>query len=328
MDIPAPIPAKPTRFLDQLRSFIRSRNLAYKTEKTYVAWIKRYIRFNGLRHPSELGSVEVEAFLSHLAVHGNASVNTQRTALNALVFLYREFLGEKLEELDFKLAGKARRLPTVFSPTEVKAVIDNLTDEYQLLAKLMYGSGLRISESIRLRVKDIDFGMQQLIVRSGKGDKDRITLLPGSLIEPLRSQIRRTLRQHESDLEGGYGRVYLPNALEKKYPNAATEAAWQYVFPARELSVDPRSGVRRRHHMMDRTVQKAIKQAITAAGIRKKANSHVFRHSFATQLLEAGYDIRTIQKLLGHSDVRTTEIYTHVVRGGGFGVRSPVDSMG
>ncbi|MBY6034849.1 integron integrase [Marinobacter daepoensis] len=325
MDIRSPISPQSTRFLDQLKNFIRLRGLAYKTEKTYVFWIKRFIRFHGRKHPKSMGTPEVEAFLSHLVLQANVSVGTQRVALNSLIFLYREFLGTPLENLEYEAARKPKRLPVVFSPDEAKRVLENMNGEYQLVAMLLYGAGLRISEALRLRVKDIDFAMQQLIVREGKGGKDRITLLPDRLIERLQSQIQTTLLQHQVDLAKGLGSVYMPAALDKKYPSASQEPDWQYVFPAPDLSIDPRSGIRRRHHLMDRTVQKHIKIAVRAAGIQKPAGSHTFRHSFATRLLEAGYDLRTIQKLLGHSDVRTTEIYTHVVRKGGFGVRSPVD---
>lgn len=325
MDVPPPLPTPPVRFLDKLRGFIRMRGLAYKTEKTYLFWIKRFIRFHDRKHPETMGASEVEAFLSNLVLQANASVATQRVALNALVFLYREFLGAPLENLNYEAARKPRKLPTVFSPEEARAAIGNMKDEFRLIAMLMYGSGLRINEVLRLRVKDVDFGMQQLVVRSGKGNKDRVTLLPDSLIRPLTQQIESALLQHASDLARGYGSVYLPTALSRKYPNASREPDWQYVFPAKDFSVDPRSGIQRRHHMLDRTVQKHFRKAIRSAGIRKPANSHTFRHSFATRLLEAGYDIRTIQKLLGHTDIRTTEIYTHVVRKGGFGVRSPVD---
>jgi len=325
MDIPTPIPAQPTRFLDKVRAFIRLRGMAYKTEKTYLFWIKRFIRFHGLQHPEVLGSKEVEAFLSHLVLQVNVSASTQRVALNALVFLYREFLGQPLDDLNFEHSRKPVKLPTVFSAEEARSVIRNLSGDYKLVAMLLYGSGLRINEALRLRVKDVDFDMQQLIVRSGKGAKDRITLLPDRLVEPLKQQIDSALHQHQADLLKGSGSVYLPAGLARKYPNASQEPGWQYIFPALELSRDPRSGIRRRHHLLDRTVQKHFRRAIQAAGIRKLAGSHTFRHSFATRLLEAGYDLRTIQKLLGHSDLRTTEIYTHVVRKGGFGVRSPVD---
>ncbi len=325
MDIRTPISPQSTRFLDQLRNFIRLRGLAYKTEITYVFWIKRFIRFHGRKHPETMGTAEVEAFLSHLVLQANVSVATQRVALNALIFLYREFLGTPLEELQYEAARKPKKLPVVFSPDEARRVIACLEGEYKLIAMLLYGAGLRISEALRLRVKDIDFGMQQLIIREGKGGKDRITLLPDRLIEPLQKQIHSALLQHKVDIARGCGSVYMPAGLARKYPSASQEPDWQYVFPAPDLSIDPRSGRRRRHHMLDRTVQKHFKIAIRAAGIHKPAGSHTFRHSFATRLLEAGYDLRTIQKLLGHSDVRTTEIYTHVVRKGGFGVRSPVD---
>ena len=325
LDVPPELPDNPTRFMDQLRTLIRSRNMAYKTEQTYCHWIKRFIRFHGMRHPSTCSATEVEQFLSHLAVQRNNSVSTQRTALNAIVFLFREFLEQPLDELSFEMARKPRRLPTVFTHDEAKAVINGLEGAPQLVARLMYGSGLRINEALRLRVKDVDFGMQQIIVRSGKGNKDRTTLLPDSLIEPLTLQVDTCLVQHKKDLAGGHGEVYMPFSLNQKYPSGGKEPAWQYLFPAAKLSMDPRSGVLRRHHLLDRGVQRAIGLAIREAGVYKQANSHAFRHSFATRLLENGYDIRTIQKLLGHADVRTTEIYTHVVRKGGFGVRSPID---
>ncbi|MDX1757812.1 MAG: integron integrase [Marinobacter sp.] len=328
MDVPPPIASRSPRLMDQVRSLIRIRGLAYQTEKTYVFWIKRFIRFHGVRHPSLMGTPEVEAFLSHLAVQANASAATQRVALNALIFLYREFLGTPLDNLHYELSRRPARLPTVFSPEEAQAVIGHLEGVFRLVALIIYGSGLRINETLRLRVKDVDFGMQQIIVRNGKGAKDRVTLLPNTLIAPLTEQTEFALHLHQSDLARGYGAVYLPNGLARKYPNASIEPGWQYLFPAPELSIDPRSGIRRRHHLLARTVQKKFKQAIRQAGIHKPGNSHTFRHSFATRLLEAGYDIRTIQKLLGHSDVRTTEIYTHVVRKGGFGVRSPVDALG
>ncbi|MDX1803066.1 MAG: integron integrase [Alcanivorax sp.] len=331
MDVPPSLPASPTRFIDRLRAFIRSRNLAYCTEKTYVQWVLRYIRFHGRRHPESLCANHVNAFLSYLAVQRNCSQATQKTALNALVFLYREFLGMPLEGLTFMPASKARRVPVVFSHDEAKAVIGHLSGNAQLVARLIYGSGLRISEVLRLRVKDIDFAMQQITVRSGKGGKDRTTLLPDTLCEPLKQQIALALALHQQDLANGNGEVYMPFALARKYAGQACSPAWQYVFPASQLSDDPRSHdhrgkpVRRRHHILDRGVQRAIASAMREARIHKHGNSHTLRHSFATRLLENGYDIRTIQKLLGHADVKTTEIYTHVVKKGGFGVRSPVD---
>ena len=325
MDVPPLLPKQPTRFTDQLRAFIRARNLAYKTEKTYLHWVLRFIRFHGKRHPNTMGSLEVEAFLSDLAVHQRVSVNTQRTALNALIFLYREFLGQDLGQLSFGKATVHRRVPTVFSPEEADVVIAAMEGEFRLMAQLMYGSGLRVSECIRLRIKDVDFAMNVLIIRDGKGGKDRVTVLPRSLSAPLQRQIQLVRVLHRHDMAEGCGEVYLPNALAKKYPNAATETAWQYLFPAKSLSVDPRSGTRRRHHVMDRTVQRAVKQALRATGIAKQASCHTFRHSFATRLLESGYDLRTIQELLGHADVKTTEIYTHVVKQGAPGVVSPLD---
>lgn len=331
MDVPPTLPAQPTRLIDRLRALIRSRNLAYRTEKTYVHWVLRYIRFHQRQHPRELGAPHVDAFLSHLAIARECSPATQKTALNALVFLYRELLELPLEGLSFSYARKAQRVPVVFSHEEAMALIGYLEGVSQLVARLIYGAGLRINEALRLRVKDVDFAMQQITVRAGKGNKDRTTLLPDSLIEPLRLQIESALLLHRQDLERGCGEVYMPFALARKYPGQARAPAWQYVFPAAQLAVDPRSTsdgsipVWRRHHVLDRTVQRAIMQAMGKAGIHKHGNSHTLRHSFATRLLENGYDIRTIQKLLGHSDVKTTEIYTHVVKKGGFGVRSPVD---
>ncbi len=324
-DIPVSIPANPTRFLDKLRQFIRIQNKAYKTEKTYIHWAKRYIRFHHKRHPREMGADEVEQFLDHLALHEHVSKNTQKTALNALVFLYVQFLEIKLRELKYRYASKPPSIPVVFSHTEAESVINRLDHPYYLMAQLMYGSGLRISDCIRLRIKDLDFGMNVIIVRNGKGDKDRVTVLPGTLIEPLKEQISYVKQLHEHDIQNNVGEVYLPNALSRKYPSAARQTGWQYLFPATHLSVDPRSGTKRRHHIMDSTVQRAVKNAINACNIHKKSGCHTFRHSFATRLLESGYDIRTIQELMGHSDVKTTEIYTHVVKQGSKGVRSPID---
>lgn len=331
MDVPPTLPAKPVRFIDRFRAFIRTRNLAYRTEKTYVHWVLRYIRFHDRRHPEALSSPEIDAFLSHLAVQRNCSASTQKTALNALIFLYREFLGVPLEGLSFTRSRKPTRVPVVFSHEEALSLIDNLSGVNQLVARLIYGCGLRINEALRLRIKDVDFSMQQIVVRSGKGNKDRVTLLPDSLMTPLQYQIDIALALHRQDIAQGFGEVYMPFALARKYPSQARAPGWQYLFPASQMSEDPRSDngggalVRRRHHILDRTVQRAIGEAMRKAGIHKHGNSHTLRHSFATRLLENGYDIRTIQKLLGHADVKTTEIYTHVVKKGGFGVRSPVD---
>ncbi len=326
-DIPRPIPDQPVRFLDQLRQFIRQQNKAYKTEKTYLHWVKRFIRFHGKKHPGDMGEAEIEAFLGDMAVRRHASVSTQRTALNALVFLYKQFLGRDLQALDYKYSLAQRNIPVVFSHREATLIIQLLDEPYRLLAHLMYGAGLRISECCRLRIKDVDFEMNALVVRKSKGNKDRVTLLPRIAIDRLKEQIELVKAIHQRDIANGCGEVYLPFALAKKYPSAATELAWQYVFPAQNLSRDPRSDVERRHHVMDSTVQRCVRVALQQSRINKKASCHTFRHSFATRLLENGYDIRTIQKLLGHSDVKTTEIYTHVTKQGGLGVKSPVDSL-
>lgn len=325
-DIPVRLPQQPSRLIDRYRAFIRARNLAYSTEKTYVHWLLRFIRYTDKQHPKNLGSIEIQAFLSYLAVQRNNSVATQKTALNALIFFYVQFLGIDLAPLDFTRAKRQRRIPQVFSHQEAIAVIDALPSRFQLPARLMYGAGLRVSESIRLRVKDIDFDNNTIIVRSGKGGKDRSTLLPSSCIDLLYQQLDAVKNTHTFDIDSGYGAVYLPNALDKKYPRAAYSLAWQYVFPAHHLSIDPRSNIKRRHHILDRAIQRAVAKTINTLGIHKKASCHTFRHSFATQLLRNRYDLRTIQSLLGHSDVKTTEIYTHVLGTTGSGVQSPLDS--
>lgn len=325
-DIPKPLPVAPTRFMDRLRLFIRERRLAYSTEKTYLYWIRFFIRFHRKRHPEEMGSNEVQEFLNFLATQRNVSVNTQKTALNSLVFLYREFLDKPFEGIEFSYACHPRKLPTVFSHAEAISVIEELKGAYKLMAQLMYGAGLRISEVLRLRIKDIDFSQRVILILFTKGNRHRRTVLPDTLIEPLQHQIQKVAALHQQDLADGYGSVYLPYALAKKYPSAERELAWQYLFPAADIARDPRSGVLRRHHMHTTSVQKAIKQAIRMAAISKHASSHTFRHSFATRLLENGYDLRTIQELLGHADINTTEIYTHVLNKGGRGVQSPLDS--
>jgi len=324
-DIPPIIPTKPVRFMDRLRAFIRAQGLAYKTEKTYLFWVLRYVRFHNKRHPEQMGEQEISAFLNHLAINRNVSKNTQKTALNALVFLYKRFLQRELNELQFNFSSKNRRIPVVFSHQEATAVINALPDKYQIMAKIMYGSGLRINECLRLRVMDIDFNMSMIIVRNGKGGKDRRTLLPQSLVEPLLQQISFVKNLHDFDMANGHGAVYLPDALERKYPSAPFQLGWKFLFPSENIAADPRSGVQRRHHVLDSTLQRQVKHAIRKAGIHKHCGSHTFRHSFATRLLENGYDIRTIQELLGHSDVKITEIYTHVINRGGSGVISPVD---
>lgn len=325
-DIPTPLPANPVRFMDRFRAFIRARQLAYRTEKTYCLWVREFIRFHGSRHPETMGPEEVNAWLSHLANNRNVSVNTQKTALNAVVFLYHQFLGRELGKLQFANTTQPRRLPTVFSHDEAMAVLGNMQGVSKLVASLMYGSGLRVMEATRLRVQDVDFSEQCLFVREAKGDKWRRTLLPAALTEGLRNQVAFALALHQQDLDDGFGEVYLPNALSKKYPNAARHPAWQYVFPASRLSVDPRSGVRRRHHLGEQQVRRSVNAAIRAAGIRKKASCHAFRHSFATNLLKGGTDIRSIQELLGHNDISTTQIYTHVIGTHQRGISSPLDA--
>lgn len=324
-DIPIPLEQELSPFLRHTREVIRARGLAYMTEKTYLGWIRRYIYFINRQHPKDVGEQQVSDFLSYLAVKRQVSVNTQKTALNALVFLYRDVILKPLKELCHTYAKVSTRIPTVFTHEEACRVIALLEGVYQLLAELMYGTGLRICEVIKLRVKDIDFGMNVILVRHGKGNKDRVTLLPQKLINALKNQLDLVAAMHSIDLKDGVGEVYLPNALAKKYPNAAKELGWQYLFPASTISTDPRANKRRRHHIMDSFVQKQVKVAIRRANIHKKAGSHTFRHSFATRLLEKGYDLRTIQELLGHSDVKTTEIYTHVVKRGRLGVISPID---
>ena len=324
-DIPINIPNKPTRFIDKLRAYIRTQNLAYRTEQTYIHWILRFIRFHNKKHPADMHAKEVTAFLNHLALNRNVSINTQKTALNALVFLYKRFLNIEIGDLQMNNAKKKRRVPVVFSHDEAIRVINQLPNTYQVIAQLMYGAGLRLNECLRLRLKDIDFEMNMIIVVNGKGQKDRRTILPEKMINALKSQIELVKNYHQFDESNGNGEVYLPNALSQKYPSAGRQLSWKYVFPAASCSVDPRSKITRRHHIMDSSVQRQVKKAIIKAGINKHCGSHTFRHSFATRLLEMNYDIRTIQELLGHSDVSTTEIYTHVVKKGGSSVKSPVD---
>lgn len=301
----------PKKLLDEVREVLRSKHYSIRTEDAYTDWIVRYIRFHHLRHPRELDASAVTAFLSHLAVAGEVAASTQNQARSALMFLYREVLGIDLGVLPSVVQAKVpQRLPVVLTRAEVQALIRELDGTYRLMAQLLYGSGLRLLECVRLRVKDIDFAQHQLVIRSGKGDKDRVTMLPERLEQPLVEHLLIVKRQHQDDLERGAGEVYLPTALERKYPNANREWGWQYVFPAERLSIDPRSSKRRRHHISESGLQKAVRRAVQIAGIQKPASCHTFRHSFATHLLEAGYDIRTVQELLGHADVRTTMIYT------------------
>ena len=302
------------------------RHYSYRTEEAYVDWVRRFILFHQKRHPESMGEEEIRAFLTHLASDRNVAASTQNQALSAILFLYREVLHKELEPLLVTGAKRPERLPTVLTRVEVERVLSYLTGTHKLMTQLLYGSGLRLMECVRLRVKDLDFDYRTVTVRDGKGEKDRITPMPESLFAPLRRQLERVHLFHEEDLAAGLGRVYLPHALEIKYPNAATEFGWQYLFPAPKCSLDPRSpGVLRRHHIEASGLQRSVKEAAGKAEIHKRVTCHTFRHSFATHLLQSGHDIRTVQELLGHKDVRTTMIYTHVLNRGGLAVKSPLD---
>ncbi|MDP2833212.1 MAG: integron integrase [Pseudomonadota bacterium] len=315
------------KLLEQLRGRIRVKHYSIRTEQAYVQWTKRYLFFHGMRHPAEMGRPEVESFLTALAVERNVTASTQNQALSALLFLYREVLRVDLPWLsDVIRAKKPARLPTVLTQEEARALLKYVDDPLMdLIVRLLYGTGMRLMECLRLRVKDVEFMRNEIVVRDGKGGKDRVTMLPASLSDRLRAHLAVVKAQHEADLALGKGEVWLPDALAVKYPNAPMEWAWQYVFPAAGFSMDPRSGAVRRHHVDDKRVQRAVKLAASRAEIVKPVSPHTLRHSFATHLLEGGYDIRTVQELLGHSDVSTTMIYTHVLNKGGRGVVSPLD---
>lgn len=318
----------PVRLLDQVRERTRVLHYSIRTEEQYVYWIKHFIYFHGKRHPAQMGAPEVEAFLTHLAVARHVSASTQNQAKAALLFLYREVLGVELPWLDGVTQAKTpQRLPVVLTVEEVRAVFARLTGTHWLVASLLYGTGMRLLEAIRLRVKDVDYFRREILIRDGKGAKDRVTMLPAQLATPLRQQMAVAKALHTRDLADGYGEVHLPFALDRKYPRAGREWGWQYVFPSSKLSTDPRADKVRRHHIDEQGVQRAIKQAVRDAGVVKPATPHTLRHSFATHLLQAGYDIRTVQELLGHSDVSTTMIYTHVLNRGGRGVVSPLDGV-
>jgi integron integrase len=320
------VPNPKLRFLDQCREVCRFRHFSPRTEEAYVHWIRHFIVWHGKRHPRDMGANEVRQFLGHLASARGVAASTQNQALNALVFLYRQVLGRELGELgEIERARRPVRIPVVLSRQEVLAVLGQLTGTQRLIGRFLYGTGLRLLEGLRVRVKDLDFARGQVEVRGGKGDKDRVTMLPESLREPLQAHLHRVRDLHTQDLAAGLGEVWLPGALRVKWPTAGREWAWQWVFPSAEISVDPESGVKRRHHVTDAAVQRAIKTAAAKAGVVKRVTPHVLRHSFATHLLEAGTDIRTLQELLGHKDVTTTQIYTHVMRKPGLGVRSPLD---
>jgi integron integrase len=314
------------KLLDQVRDVMRLKHYSLRTEQAYVNWIKRYILFHRKRHPSSMGEDEIRVFLTHLAVEDNIAASTQTVALSAILFLYRDVLKREMGFVEnIERARKPKRLPLVFTKAETMEVLSRLTGQTHLIGSLLYGAGLRLMEAVRLRVKDIDFEANQITVRDGKGQKDRLTMLPESVKPKLIEHLKRVRLQHRDDLRAGGGEVYLPYALARKYPLAAQEWPWQYVFPASKSSSDPRSGKKRRHHVSGDVVQRAVKQAVRQAGLTKNGSSHTFRHSFATHLLQDGYDIRTVQELLGHKDVRTTMIYTHVLNKGGRGVRSPLD---
>lgn len=315
------------KLLDQVRGKIRLKHYSIRTEQAYLDWIKRFILHFDKEHPKNMGAEEVEKFLTYLAVEGRVAASTQNQAKSALLFLYREVLKIELSWLDDIEKAKApKRLPVVLTRAEVQAVLSRLHGTHWLISNLLYGTGMRIMECLRLRVKDIEFTRKEILIRDGKGFKDRVTMLPLALVNPLREHLANVKILHGQDMSAGYGNVYMPYALDKKYPTAAFDWGWQYAFPTKGLSLDPRSGVKRRHHVQEQTVQRAIKQAVRDANLAKPATPHTLRHSFATHLLEGGYDIRTVQELLGHSDVSTTMIYTHVLNKGGRGVTSPLDT--
>jgi integron integrase len=318
--------AQKPKLIDRLRAACRVRHYSLRTEDAYAAWVVRFVRFHRLRHPLDMGAAEINAFLTHLAVEGHVSASTQNQAFSALLFLYQKVL-----EVDpGRIAGviraqRPRRLPVVLTRDEAARVLAELDGTYRLIGQLLYGAGLRLIECLRLRVKDIDWGLAQIVVRHGKGGKDRRTMLPEAVRPALQAHLERVRDLHRRDLQRGFGRVALPDALDRKLPAATTDWLWQWVFPSATLSVDPRSGERRRHHAHEGSVMRAITQAARRSGLAKRATSHSFRHSFATHLLEDGYDIRTVQELLGHADVATTMIYTHVLNRGANAVRSPLD---
>ena len=324
----AHLPPTAPRLLDLVRDRIRFLHYSLRTEQAYVDWIRRFVLFHGKRHPSAMGAAEVESFLTYLAAQREVSASTQNQAQSALLFLYRQVLGVELPWLEGVLRAKpSQRLPVVLTRAEVGRVLGALQGHHRIIGHLLYGAGLRLLEGLRLRIKDVELERREIVVRNGKGSKDRVTMLPGALLRPLREQIDSVHRLHTRELDAGFGRVWLPPALGRRYPDACRELGWQFVFPAAHRSVDPRSTAVLRHHVSDQAFQRALRQAVRHAGVAKPATPHTLRHSFATHLLEDGYDIRTVQELLGHADVSTTMIYTHVLNRGGRGVRSPLDTL-
>ncbi len=320
--------SKPLKLLDQVKQAIRVRHYSYRTEQSYVMWVKQYIRFHNIQHPQNLDESDVSKFLTHLAINRRVAPSTQNQALNALVFLYRYVLESPLQEIkQVKRASGKQKLPVVLNQNEIRTLLKHLPHPHWLLAALMYGSGLRLMEVLRLRVKDFDFQYRAIRVMQGKGRKDRVVTLPDNLISHIKQQIEYSRMLHNKDIEDGFGKTILPYALDRKYPNAASSIEWQFVFPAKNRSKHPQSNQVSRYHIHEQTLQRAIKNALRKAGINKTASSHSLRHSFATHLLERGADIRTVQEQLGHSDVRTTQIYTHVLQRGAGGVISPLNDI-
>lgn len=316
------------KLLDQVRAVLRTKHYSIKTENSYVQWVKRFILFNNKQHPGEMGEKEINRFLSYLAVEKKVAASTQNQALCAIVFLYKHVLRRDLGNFgSINWAKRSKHLPVVFTRAEVKGIIENLTGDYRLMATMLYGAGLRLSECLQLRVKDVDLEYRQLIVRDGKGGKDRVTVLPESVVAPLRIHIEQVIKIHEKDIRDGYDSVFMPFALERKYPSAGKEIGWHFLFPAGNISKDPRTGINRRHHIHESVFQRTVKAAMQRAGIRKHGGCHTFRHSFATHLLEDGVNIRTVQELLGHNSVETTMVYTHVMDKRKIGVKSPADSL-